>query len=188
MILIVGLGNPGSSYKNTRHNVGFIAVDLISNRYNFSWFSKSKLNADIAIGECDLRKIILCKPNIFMNLSGTAIQQISSFYKISLDKIIVIHDDVDIELGKIKYKVGGSAGGHNGLKSIDSLLGAAYHRIRIGIGRPEHNINHGISDYVLGAFTDREVGVLAESLDILTESLKLLLDKDIEGFKAKIAS
>ncbi len=187
MILIVGLGNPGSGYKNTRHNVGFIAVDLISNRYNFSWSSKSKLNADIAIGECDLRKIILCKPNTFMNLSGTAIQQISSFYKISLDKIIVIHDDVDIELGKIKYKVGGSAGGHNGLKSIDSLLGAAYHRIRIGVGRPEH-INYDISDYVLGAFADNEVEVLTERLNVLTESLKLLLDKDIEGFKAKIAS
>ena len=187
MMLIVGLGNPGANYKNTRHNVGFIAVDLISNRYNFSWSSKSKLNADIAIGECDLRKIILCKPNIFMNLSGTAIQQISSFYKISLDKIIVIHDDVDIELGKIKYKVGGSAGGHNGLKSIDSLLGAAYHRIRIGVGRPEH-INYDISDYVLGAFADNEVEVLTERLNVLTESLKLLLDKDIEGFKAKIAS
>lgn len=187
MILIVGLGNPGSIYKNTRHNVGFIAVDLISNRYNFSWSSKSKLNADIAIGECDLRKIILCKPNTFMNLSGTAIQQISSFYKISLDKIIVIHDDVDIELGKIKYKVGGSAGGHNGLKSIDCLLGAAYHRIRIGVGRPEH-INYDISDYVLGAFADNEVEVLTERLNVLTESLKLLLDKDIEGFKAKIAS
>ena len=187
MMLIVGLGNPGANYKNTRHNVGFIAVDLISNRYNFSWSSKSKLNADIAIGECDLRKIILCKPNTFMNLSGTAIQQISSFYKISLDKIIVIHDDVDIELGKIKYKVGGSAGGHNGLKSIDSLLGAPYHRIRIGVGRPEH-INYDISDYVLGAFADNEVEVLTERLNVLTESLKLLLDKDIEGFKAKIAS
>jgi PTH1 family peptidyl-tRNA hydrolase len=187
MILIVGLGNPGSSYKNTRHNIGFIAVDLISNRYNFSWSSKPKFNADIAIGECDLRRIILCKPNSFMNLSGTAVQQIASFYKISFDEIIVIHDDIDIDLGKIKYKVGGSAGGHNGLKSIDSLLGSAYHRIRIGVGRPEH-ANYDISDYVLGAFSNNEVEILAKRLNVLTENLKLLLDKNIEGFKAKIAS
>jgi PTH1 family peptidyl-tRNA hydrolase len=187
MILIVGLGNPGANYKNTRHNVGFIAVDLISNRYNFTWTSKPKFNADLAIGECDLGKVILCKPNTFMNLSGRAVQQIASFYKIPLDKIIVIHDDVDIALGKIKYKVGGSSGGHNGLKSIDSHVGVGYHRLRVGIGRPE-NANHDIADYVLGVFNSKETELLAERLVVITNNLQLLVDKDLEGFKAKVSS
>ncbi len=186
MILIVGLGNPGTNYKNTRHNVGFIAVDLISNRYNFTWISKPKFNADLAIGECELGKVILCKPNTFMNLSGTAVQQIASFYKIPLDKIIIFHDDVDIALGKVKYKIGGSSGGHNGLKSIDSHIGAAYHRIRVGIGRPEH-ANHDISDYVLGTFNRNEADLLSERLTVVINNLLLLVDKDLEGFKAQVA-
>ncbi|MDP4708669.1 MAG: aminoacyl-tRNA hydrolase [Rickettsiaceae bacterium] len=186
MILIVGLGNPGTNYKNTRHNVGFIAVDLISNRYNFTWISKPKFNADLAIGECDLGKVVLCKPSTFMNLSGTSVQQISSFYKIPLDNIIVIHDDVDVPLGKVKYKIGGSAGGHNGLKSIDSHVGTAYHRVRIGIGRPE-NINHDIADYVLGVFNNNETELLLERVSVLVENLKLLVDKDLENFKAKLS-
>lgn len=185
MILIVGLGNPGANYKNTRHNVGFIAVDLISNRYNFAWASKPKFNADLAIGECDLGKVILCKPTTFMNLSGTAVQKIVSFYKIPLDKLIVIHDDVDIALGKIKYKIGGSAGGHNGLKSIDNHLGAGYQRLRVGVGRPEH-VNYDISDYVLGTFTNNETELLVGRLDILSKNLKLLVDKNLEAFKARL--
>jgi len=187
MIFVVGLGNPGASYKNTRHNVGFIAVDAISDRYNFTWSHKSKFNADIATGECELGKVILCKPDSFMNLSGTAVQPIASFYKIPLDKVIVIHDDLDLSLGKIKHKVGGGSGGHNGLKSIDSLMGANYQRLRIGIGRPEH-ANHDVSNYVLGKFTNNEEEIIAKRLDILTSSLKLLVDNDLEKFKLAISS
>ena len=187
MILVVGLGNPGASYRNTRHNVGFIAVDIISDRYNFAWSHKSKFNADIATGDCDLGKVILCKPDTFMNLSGAAVQPLVSFYKIPLDNIIVIYDDVDLPLGKIKYKIGGGSGGHNGLKSLDNLIGTNYHRLRIGIGRPQHT-DHNVSDHVLGKFTAHEEQLLKERLNFLIDKLKLLADKDFEKFKAVISS
>ena len=187
MILVVGLGNPGASYKNTRHNVGFIAINIICNRYNLTWSHKSKFNADIATGDCELGKIILCKPDTFMNLSGAAVQPLTSFYKIPLANIIIIYDDVDLPFGKIKYKVGGSTGGHNGLKSLDSLIGTDYHRLRIGIGRPRH-IDHDVSSHVLGKFTAYEEQLLKERLNFLVDKLKLLAEKDFEKFKAAISS
>ncbi|PCJ29360.1 MAG: aminoacyl-tRNA hydrolase [Rickettsiales bacterium] len=186
MLLIVGLGNLGTKYQNTRHNVGFMAVDLISDRYNLDWSTKSKFDADIASGECELGKIILCKPNTYMNLSGISVQKIKSFYNIPISDIIVIHDDIDVLLEKTKYKLGGGAGGHNGLKSIDSAIGKDYHRIRVGIGRPE-NPNHDVSDYVLGKFGAREEISIMQQLTKLEESIKLLADKDTDKFKAAIS-
>lgn len=186
MMLFVGLGNPGAEYENTRHNVGFMAVDIISDRYNFIWSHKSKFNADIATGECELGKIILCKPTTFMNLSGNSVQSLLSFYKIPLDKVVVIHDDLDLNLGVIRHKIGGGAGGHNGLKSIDKLIGANYPRIRFGIGRPEHPA-HDVSDYVLGKFSRAEEELIQKRLALLTDNLKKLTDDNIEGFKASVA-
>ncbi len=186
MILIAGLGNPGNNYNNTRHNIGFTAVDTISDQYNLSWLSKSKFNSEISAGDCEIGKIILCKPNTFMNLSGSAVKSIARFYKIDLDKIIVIHDDIDLSLGKIKHKIGGSSGGHNGLKSINNLVGANYQRLRIGVGRPAHS-NYQVSDYVLSKFDDDEKALLKDRLILLSQNLKLLISNDIEKFKAKIA-
>jgi len=185
MILIVGLGNPGDEYKNTRHNVGFIAVDRLSDRYNFNWQHKSKFNADIAVGECELGKIILCKPDTFMNLSGQAVQPIMSFYKIPLENMIVIHDDIDLPLAKIKYKLSGGAGGHNGLKSLDKIVGSNYHRIRIGIDRPADR-RHDVADYVLGKFSNKENEEIAHKIEILADKLPLLASDQIEKFKTQI--
>jgi PTH1 family peptidyl-tRNA hydrolase len=186
MLLIVGLGNPGAKYSNTRHNVGFIAADLISDRYNFSWSTKSKFNSDIASGDCDLGKIILCKPNTFMNLSGTSVGAIVSFNKIKPENVIVIHDDVDIPLGKVKYKIGGGAGGHNGLKSLDSHISPNYHRLRIGVGRPEDH-RHDIADFVLGKFSKAEEDEIMIALQKLIDSLPELISSDIESFKKKLS-
>ncbi len=185
MMFFVGLGNPGANYANTRHNVGFIAVDMISDRYNFTWSHKPKFNADIAVGECELGKIVLCKPTTFMNLSGDSVQSLLSFYKIPLDKVVVIHDDLDLDLGVIKHKIGGGAGGHNGLKSIDKLVGANYQRLRVGIDRPEHP-GHDVSDYVLGKFAKEEELLITERLSVLVDNLKTLVDNDLELFKRQL--
>jgi peptidyl-tRNA hydrolase, PTH1 family len=185
MLLIVGLGNPGAKYCNTRHNVGFMAADLISDRYNFVWNTKSKFNSDIASGECELGKVILCKPNTFMNLSGTAVAAIASFNKIQQENVVVIHDDVDIPFGKVKYKIGGGAGGHNGLKSIDSHISPNYHRLRVGVGRPEDH-RHDIADFVLGKFTKKEEEEIMITLHELLDLLPEFTSNNIESFKKKL--
>ena len=155
MFLIVGLGNPGREYMDTRHNVGFMALDALSKEYGLLFQTKSRFNSQLALGENNSESVVLCKPETYMNLSGEAVQSICSYYKIPLDKIIVIHDDIDLKFGKIAYKIGGGAGGHNGLKSIDKHIGANYHRIRMGIGRPEDKA-YEISDFVLGKFSQEE--------------------------------
>lgn len=187
MHLLVGLGNPGTKYNNTRHNIGFIAADLLSDRYNFFWSTKSKFNADIAIGDTAFGKLVLCKPNTFMNLTGSSVASLAAFYKLLPKDIIVIHDDVDIPLGKVKYKIGGGHGGHNGLKSIDNNIGVNYHRIRIGIDRPD-DPRYDISDYVLGKFTDDEKDIISITLHKLLDILPLLYKNDVDNFKKEIAA
>lgn len=186
MFLIVGLGNPGELYKKTRHNAGFMAVDFISNRYNFIWSHKSKFNTDVASGNIDDYKIVLCKPTTFMNLSGNAILSVMSYYKIERKKLIVIHDDIDLDFGKIKCKIGGGSGGHNGLKSIDETIGSDYCRIRIGIGRPDHP-NSDVSNYVLGNFSDAELLSLYNKHEIISQNVNLLLSFELEKFKAQVS-
>lgn len=122
MFLVVGLGNPGEEYAKTRHNIGFMAADEIYSRYNFSPY-KAKFGGLIAEGNIDGIKTLLLKPQTFMNLSGNSVGKVAAFYKIPPENIIVIHDDKDLALGKLKAKIGGSAGGHNGLKNIDSQIG-----------------------------------------------------------------
>ena len=114
MFLIVGLGNPGREYMDTRHNVGFMALDALSREYGLLFQTKSRFNSQLALGENNSESVVLCKPETYMNLSGEAVQPVSAYYKISLDKIIVIHDDIDLHFGKISYKMGGGSGGHNG--------------------------------------------------------------------------
>ncbi len=177
MFLIVGLGNPGELYKKTRHNSGFMAADFVSSRHNFTWNHKPKFNADVASGVIDGHQVILCKPSTFMNLSGNAVLSIMSYYKIEHNKLIVIHDDIDLELGKLKCKLGGSSGGHNGLKSIDKAIGPNYHRIRIGVGRPDSKHAY-IADYVLGNFSDSDLLVLYEKYDIIMQNITLLLSSE----------
>lgn len=180
MYLVVGLGNPGEEYKKTRHNIGFMAADEIFSRYNFAPF-KSKFEGLIAEGTIDGEKVLLLKPQTFMNLSGNSVSKVASFYKIEPQNIIVIHDDKDLALGKIKAKMGGSAGGHNGLKNIDSHIGTEYNRIRIGVGSPQEHHTDTI-DFVLSRFSKEEVDILSERLDFVAKTINELIKKGIAHY------
>jgi PTH1 family peptidyl-tRNA hydrolase len=155
-LLIVGLGNPGASYARTRHNAGFMAVDELAGADAVWKKEKNSLTTK-------LDNVILAKPQTFMNLSGGAVLALMTFYKIPLENLIVIHDDIDLKLGEIREKTGGGSAGHNGIKSIDAAVGNNYRRIRIGVGRPKQETGDkrqetGIdtSDWVLGKFSEDE--------------------------------
>lgn len=173
MYLVAGLGNPGAEYAKTRHNVGFMAVDEICGRYKFSPF-KSKFDALAAEGQIGDEKVLLLKPQTFMNLSGNAVVKAALFYKILPENIIVIHDDIDLALGQMKAKNGGGAGGHNGLKSIDSHITPNYNRIRIGIAHP---LGKGpeVADYVLGNFSKTEQKIIEQCVQIVPEAIEVLI-------------
>ena len=134
MILIVGLGNPGDEYKNTRHNVGFMLIDELISGGGFDAVGSSKFKGELF----KKGSLLLLKPQTFMNLSGNSVKAVKDFYK--PERIIVIHDDIDLKFGAMKFKFGGSSGGHNGIKSIDNLIGNEYERIRIGVGRSENSL------------------------------------------------
>jgi PTH1 family peptidyl-tRNA hydrolase len=187
MLLIAGLGNPGQQYADTRHNVGFAAVDHLQHCFNFSWTKATKFNAEVANGTFNSHKILLAKPLSYMNLSGNSLQSICSYYKIPVSDLIVIHDDIDLTLGSVKLKLAGSSGGHNGLKSIDSNLGNNYLRIRIGVGRPL-NANIDVADYVLGNFSKDEEGKIDHALKLIADNFDLIFNKKFEEFKKKAAS
>lgn len=157
-ILIVGLGNPGTEYENTRHNVGFMALDALAPT-DAIW--KKEKNALVTKCEIDGHKVILAKPQTFMNNSGDAVLPLMTFYKIPLENLIVIHDDMDIKVGDKKEKIGGSSAGHNGIKSIDAAVGNEYRRIRIGIGHPR-DFESPISpvDWVLGKFDPEQLNTI----------------------------
>jgi len=159
MTLIVGLGNIGNEYKNTRHNIGFIAIDKLLSNLNFTTINKPIFKGELfKSGE-----YLFLKPSTYMNNSGESVEAVKNFYKIENDNIIVIHDDLDLKLGALKFKRGGGSAGHNGLKSIDKHIGNDYHRIRIGIGRPEGEIK--VIDYVLGKFKEEELKKLEPTLN-----------------------
>lgn len=171
MFLVVGLGNPGKEYANNRHNIGFQYIDFIAEHYKVSWYNKNKFNAQISeIFEIDGVKILLCKPQTYMNLSGEAVQLITNFYKIKLQNILVLHDELDIPLGKLLYKFGGGTAGHNGLKSIVSKCGNDFHRIRIGVGR-SNLPNQSVADFVLQDFSSVELKELEDKMPIITHNL-----------------
>lgn len=148
-ILIVGLGNTGVQYEQTRHNIGFLAVDALIEKLGLPNPSeKSSLNAHVSEGHFAARKIITAKPTTLMNNSGQAVQRLLNFYQLGLHQLLVVHDDIDLPFGTIKTKVGGSSGGHNGINSIDMLNGEEYARIRIGVA-DEHRDKQEAGDYVL---------------------------------------
>ncbi|MEA3452950.1 MAG: aminoacyl-tRNA hydrolase [Patescibacteria group bacterium] len=162
MILIVGLGNPGLKFKNTRHNLGFDIVNIIKKQGVFSaWQDKKKLKAKISQGEINNQKIILAKPETFMNLSGESVSRLIKFYKIPLKNLWVIHDDLDMELGKIKIKINSRSAGHKGVQSIiDQLIKKNFNHLKIGIGpRP---IKIDAKKFVLKKFSKEEKKILCE--------------------------
>ncbi|CUU68787.1 aminoacyl-tRNA hydrolase [Campylobacter hyointestinalis] len=171
MTLVVGLGNIGKEYENTRHNVGFMLADLLLFDGGFTDVSSAKFKGELFKKGSQL----IAKPTTFMNASGLCVKPINDFYK--PDHIIVIHDDLDIPFGSVRFKNGGSSGGHNGIKSIDSLIGNDYDRVRIGIGRTKG----GVISYVLGEFTQEEKVVLKEILAHCKEAvLRLIQTNDIK--------
>jgi len=176
MFLICGLGNPGKEYANTRHNIGFKLIDKLSNFYNFLPFKKDT-KKEVLKGNINNQSCLLMKPLNFMNLSGQPIQEIVNFYKINKKKIYIIHDDLDLELGKVKLKFGGGNGGHNGLSNIDEMMGKDYNRIRIGINHP--GSKDLVSNYVLNKFTNDEMSLIEKKLDKVTDNFNTLLDDKV---------
>lgn len=165
-VLIVGLGNPGPEYEKTRHNVGFMAIDKLAPD-DAVW--KKEKNALIARCEQQGHKIIFVKPQTFMNNSGEAVAALMAFYKIPLENLVVIHDDMDLKVGTIRQKIGGSSAGHNGIKSIDKMVGPDYHRVRIGVGHPRDFDNPmNPADWVLGKFTSEQLKDVKKILNDLT--------------------
>jgi len=169
MYIIVGLGNPGKEYENTRHNIGFDVITKIAEDFNFSNFV-SKFQGLYSEGEIAGEKVKLLMPQTFMNLSGKSVAEIIKFYKVSLENLIVIHDELDLALGKIRIKKGGSNGGHNGLKSIDGMLGKEYQRLRFGIGHPGNKLK--VNSYVLGKFAKDEV----ERVDFMVGEISMFAE------------
>ena len=153
MWLICGLGNPGNKFKDTRHNIGFNLVDSIIQKYDFELKKKDK-SKELFKGTINNNICLFCKSLEFMNLSGNVISEIINFYKISKNKILIIHDDLDLKVGKVKIKIGGGNGGHNGLASIDNCIGTDYKRLRIGIGHP--GSKDLVSSYVLQEFNKED--------------------------------
>ena len=182
--LIIGLGNPGTVYSGNRHNIGFMVVDHLVSDYGFSKPSL-KFGGSVAEGLVDGGKVFAFKPLGYMNISGGSVGEIARFYKIPLKDIIVIHDDLDLPLGKIKVKRGGSSGGHNGLKSLDAHIGVDYLRVRLGIGHPGDK--DLVSDYVLSDFNKGELPLLADIIKAVSQHFSLLLAGDEAGFMNKVS-
>lgn len=179
MLLIAGLGNPGPKYAQNRHNIGFMAADEIFRRHRFSNWQK-KFQAEIADGTVDGQKVILIKPQTFMNLSGQSVGEAMRFYKLTSADLVVIYDELDLAPGKLRIKTGGGSGGHNGIKSIDSHLqaipgGKEYRRMRLGIGHPgvkELVHNHVLGDFakVDGEWLDTLLGSVADNVGLLAKN------------------
>lgn len=165
-MLIVGLGNPGPAYATTRHNVGFMVIDELKRRHNGMNVSKSSFDGELF----KIGNHFLLKPLTYMNLSGKSILAVKNFYKV--DEVIVIHDDLDLPFGALRFKMGGGHGGHNGLKSADAAISPDYIRVRMGIGKPEHKSQ--VADYVLHPFTADEQTLLGEWIAKAADAVELL--------------
>ena len=175
MWFVCGLGNPGRKYINTRHNIGFDILDSIIDKYNCKLQKKDKSKV-ILKGIIAKRNCLFCKPMIYMNQSGPVIREVLNFYKISKSKIIIIHDDIDLIVGKVKIKIGGGNGGHNGLFSIDESIGRSYKRLRIGVGHP--GSKELVSPHVLGKFNREDRKIIDNIIELLTEKFSLIFEDD----------
>lgn len=189
MKIFVGLGNPGSEYQKTRHNIGFMAVDKLQEAWQFSqWKEAKKFQAEVSEGELGGEKILLVKPLTFMNLSGQSVAAILNFYKEKNSSLVTVYDDIDLALGVVRIRTSGSPGTHNGMKSIVEHVGQDFARVRLGIeGRsPEQKLNQDLADYVLGRFGKSEQATLDEVMakipDIFETLCKDGIAKAMERF------
>ena len=182
MILFVGLGNPTPDSKNNRHNIGFKIIDAINQQFSLSK-QKPKFKGLLTMGNIDDNKVYAIKPLTFMNNSGTCIRELMEYFKIDSSDIIVFHDDLDIEFGKIKAKFGGSDAGHNGIASLDKFIGKDYSRVRIGIGKPD---KIKVNDFVLSNFNEEEQVKLNEISKKIILSLSMLIEKKLDLFSSNV--
>ena len=183
MLLFAGLGNPGAKYANNRHNVGFMAADAIARRHSFSPWSK-KFQAEIAEGRIGGEKILLIKPQTFMNLSGQAVGEALRFYKLDATAVTVFYDEIELPAGKIQVKIGGGSAGHNGIRSLDQHIGNNYRRVRIGVGHPgAKEMVHG---HVLGDFSKADQEWLDVLLDSMADSADLIARGDDNSFMNRV--
>ena len=183
MLLFVGLGNPTPDSENNRHNVGFKIIDSIIKEFCLSK-QKPKFKGLLTTGNIGNKKVYAIKPLTFMNNSGICIRELIEYFKIDAEDVIVFHDDLDLEFGKIKAKFGGSSAGHNGISSIDKFIGKDYSRVRIGIGKPKGSIN--TADYVLQNFDEEETLGIQKISKNINESITILVDKKLDLFSSTV--
>ena len=183
MILLVGLGNPTPDSNDNRHNVGFKIIDAINQKFGLSK-QKPKFKGLLTTGNINEKKVYAIKPLTFMNNSGICIRELMEYFKIDIDDVIVFHDDLDVDFGKIKAKFGGSSAGHNGIESIDKFIGKEYSRVRVGIGKPDKKIS--VSDYVLNNFNDEEKTQLDQITINIIDSIPILIDKKLDLFSSTV--
>ena len=183
MILFVGLGNPSPDNENNRHNIGFKIIDAINQEFGLSK-QKPKFKGLLTTGSIGNKKVYAIKPLTFMNNSGICIRELIEYFKIDPENVIVFHDDLDVDFGKIKTKFGGSSAGHNGVESIDKFIGKEYSRVRIGIGKP--NNNKDVTEHVLKDFDDEEKIELENVTKNITNSLTILIDKKLDLFSSTV--
>jgi len=183
-MLIVGLGNPGPDYEKTRHNIGFMVIDELIARHNASKLSSSSFNGDLykfQNSSVSLENHLLLKPLTYMNLSGESVVKVKNFYK--LDEVVVIHDDLDLPFGALRFKKAGGHGGHNGLKSIDSKITREYIRVRMGISKPEHKGE--VASYVLSEFSEEQKKCLDEFISLAADAIDFLLHNSMEDTSSR---
>ena len=183
MLLLVGLGNPSPNNSNNRHNVGFLVIDAINQKFKLSK-QKPKFKGLLTTGKINEQKVFAIKPLTFMNSSGVCIKELIEYFKIDVKNVFVFHDDMDIDIGKVKVKFGGSNAGHNGIDSIDKNIGKNYSRIRIGIGRPKKNSTG--AEHVLDNFSVDEKWSIEKINNNIIESISILINKDLDLFSSKI--
>jgi peptidyl-tRNA hydrolase, PTH1 family len=185
MLLVVGLGNPGSDYADNRHNIGFMAVDAVQRAHGFSPF-RGKFHGELADGNVAGEKVLLLKPTTYMNESGRAVQAAMAFYKIVPEDVVVFHDELDLAGGKLRIKRGGGHAGHNGLRSIHDHVGSAYARLRLGIGHPGDKDR--VIGHVLKDFSKTERAWVEKLTDAIAEHFPRLVKGDDGGFMSKVAA
>ena len=175
--LVVGLGNPGSKYHETRHNVGFMAIDLMAKELGLTFSEEKTFKAEVASTFLNGEKVYFVKPTTFMNASGLAVRAFLAYYNLEPADLLVIYDDLDMELGKIRFRPKGSAGGHNGIKSIIKEIGTQeFDRLKIGIGRPKGKVS--VVNHVLGKFSEQEQMIISESLEKVDNAVNFYLQSD----------
>ena len=186
MLLFVGLGNPTPDSEKNRHNIGFKMIDAINQKFGLSK-QKPKFKGLLTTGNINENKIYAIKPLTFMNNSGICIRELIEYFKIDAEDVIVFHDDLDIDFGKIKAKFGGSSAGHNGIESIDKFIGKEYSRVRIGIGKPKiPKAKDAVVDHVLKDFDEDEIQELEKIMSNITNSINILIDKKLDLFSSTV--